>query len=144
MNFIEIVHSSQSNSKYFGKLQVSVKYRYSELPIENATVTIYRMGNPYVFINQLSTDKTGNTPIIELEAPPLEFSMKPSENLPYTEYAIRIMSPGLRTVEIYGVQIYPDETAIQPVIMYPADQYDTPEIITIEPPTLVAYYASDY
>lgn len=140
MNFIENIHSLQSNSKYFGKLQVNVKYRYSELPIENATVTIYRMGNPYVFINQLSTDKTGNTPIIELEAPPLEFSMKPSANLPYAEYAIRIMSPGLRTVEIYGVQIYPNEMAIQPVTMYPAAQYDTPEIIIIEPNPLVTNY----
>lgn len=137
MNFIENVHSLQSNSKYFGKLQVSVKYKYSELPIENATITIYRMGNPYVFINQLSTDQTGHTPIIELEAPPLEFSMKPSANLPYTEYAIQIIVPGLRTVEIYGVQIYPNEMAIQPVTMYLPVQYDTPEIIRIEPHALV-------
>lgn len=144
MNFIENVHSLQSSSKYFGKLQVSVKYWYSELPIENAAVTIYRMGNPYVFIDQLSTDKTGLTPIIELEAPPLELSMKPSENLPYTEYAIQISVPGLRTVEIYGVQIYPNEMAIQPVTMYPADQYNTPEIIIIEPHTLTAYYAANF
>lgn len=125
---------------YYGKLQVRVINETTGLPIKNAMVTIYRMGNPYVFIDELSTDKAGLTPIIELEAPSLEFSMKPSKNLPYSEYAIRILHKGLRTVEIYGVQVYPTQMSIQTVTMYLADNYNTPEIITIEPNLIGAWY----
>ena len=52
-----------------------------------------------------------------LDAPPLEYSMEPSENQPFSQYTIKVHAPGYRPVSISGVQIFSEQLALQQVRM---------------------------
>lgn len=134
------LYQAQTEVSSYGKLQVYVNCEMGARPVETATVRVYQMGNPNVFILEVDTNTSGYTPIIELSTPPLIYSLEPSEFLPYTEYAIQVIAPGLKTVEIFGIQVFPNVTAFQPVKLPPMDTTGLPEIIIIGPHTLVADY----
>jgi hypothetical protein len=92
-------------------------------------------------LEEIYTDISGNSPIIELPAPPLAYSLEPLDVLPYTTYIIQISAPQKITVEIYGTQIFPEVTAIQPVKLPPAQAINTVKRIIIEPHTLASNYS---
>lgn len=98
-----------------GRLQVRVIKGASYVPIENARITV--LGSPLSGERQppqvLQTNSSGLTNEIELNAPPIDFSMRPSNNLPYSTYDLKIEAEGYRDMIINGCQIFPDELAIQ-------------------------------
>lgn len=98
-----------------GKLQINVVTAVGAEPIPDATVTVSYTGNPSQTIEELKTDESGQTEVLELNTPPLELSMEPSERQPYSEYTIVVSAPGYRPIDISGIAVLPDETAIQPV-----------------------------
>lgn len=61
----------------------------------------------------LVTDSSGQSQIIELDAPPLAYSQEPFQPTPYSLYDLRIEREGFQSLIINGVQIFPEETAIQ-------------------------------
>ena len=77
-----------------GQYQVSVSDRLNNRPIENARVRISYTGAPDSTIEEVTTDSSGRTPVIELKTPPLEYSMEPVEQQPYSEYTIQIEAEG--------------------------------------------------
>ena len=79
---------AQTNMSDAGQLQVRVTSSIGFLPVENASIEISYTGDPSSVIEKLSTDKNGVSETIDLDAPPLEYSMEPSENQPYSEYTI--------------------------------------------------------
>ena len=103
-----------------GFLQINVVNIENNFPIENAKVTIAYKGEPGSTLEQLTTDTSGQTEDIELSAPPLEYSLQPGENQPYSEYNLTISAPGYQTAQISGTEILPDATAIQPVRLEPS------------------------
>ena len=60
----------------------------------------------------LTTNSSGESQIIELDAPPLEYSQQPTGQVPYTLYDLRVDRDGFETLVIKGIQIYPEELAI--------------------------------
>ena len=82
--------SMQQDMPDQGQLQVTVLDSASNRPVENATVRISYTGVPDNVIEEIRTDSSGKTPMLELAAPPLEYSMKPVEQQPYAEYTVRI------------------------------------------------------
>ena len=54
-----------------------------------------------------------------LAAPPPEYSLRPGEGQPYSDYNITVEAPGFRTVSVEGTEVLPDATAIQPIRMEP-------------------------
>lgn len=98
-----------------GKLQINVVTAVGAEPIPDAKVTISYTGNPSQIIEEVTTDKSGQTEVLDLNAPPLELSMEPSERQPYAEYTIVVSAPGYRPIDISGIAVLPDATAIQPV-----------------------------
>ena len=78
--------SMQQDMPDQGQLQVTVLDSASNRPVENATVRISYTGVPDNVIEEIRTDSSGKTPMLELAAPPLEYSMKPVEQQPYAEY----------------------------------------------------------
>ncbi len=52
-----------------------------------------------------------------LDAPPLEYSMEPSENQPFSQYTVKVTAPGYRPVSVSGVQIFSEQLALQQVQM---------------------------
>ena len=71
--------SMQQDMPDQGQLQVTVLDSASNRPVENATVRISYTGVPDNVIEEIRTDSSGKTPMLELAAPPLEYSMKPVE-----------------------------------------------------------------
>lgn len=89
----------------------------------------------------MSTDSSGNTPVIELAAPPVEFSQNPGEPKPYSEYDVYVSLDGYKPVIIEGAQILPDSTALQHIRLEPSVRIEPqPQNIPISPHTLYAIY----
>ena len=80
-------------------------------PIPGATITV-RQNNGTV-IEQLVTDESGNTPILELPTPPLEYSLEPDSPQPYSEYSLLLEGEGVQSILVEGTQILPGELSIQ-------------------------------
>ena len=99
-----------------GELEVRVLSEQGFLPIENATVNIGFTGEPGVF-ESVVTDDTGRTPRVELEAPPIEYSMEPGINQPYSEYTANIIVDGYEEMSISGISIMPEQTSILEVYL---------------------------
>ncbi|MGI6071261.1 MAG: peptidoglycan-binding protein [Blautia sp.] len=101
-----------------GNLQVVVRSS-DNYPIEGANVEISYSGDPDSVIERLTTDSSGQTPVIELNAPPVEYSLAPSEYQPYSEYTIRVTSPDLQTIDVSGSEILSGTISTQPITMPP-------------------------
>jgi hypothetical protein len=136
----ETFSSMEYDNASTGKLQVRVVCERGGRPIESAYVIIRSMDNPDMILLELFTDAIGSTSIIELPAPPFSCSMSPSCYLPYTEYNVQVSATGLKTVMVYGIQVFPDVTAILPIKMPTKDYCSDTITIVIEPHTLVKNY----
>lgn len=100
-----------------GQLKIHVTTERGFFPIKDASIRLSYMGNPTEIIEELSTDISGQTAAVELPAPPLEYSMEPSEFQPYSEYTIQVNASGYRPINISGISVLPDKTSIQNVRM---------------------------
>lgn len=100
-----------------GQLQIHVTTKRGFFPIKDASIRLSYTGNPTEIIEELSTDISGQTAAVELPAPPLEYSMEPSEFQPYSEYTIQVNASGYRPINISGISVLPDKTSIQNVRM---------------------------
>ena len=105
--------SMQQDMPDQGQLQVTVLDSASNRPVENATVRISYTGVPDTVIEEIRTDSSGKTPMLELAAPPLEYSMKPVEQQPYAEYTVRISAEGFTPKEVAGTEVLPHSIARQ-------------------------------
>lgn len=138
-----VLRSAQIDNSDTGKLKISVTSTLGLIPIQDATVTISYTGVPDVTIERLSTDSSGQTQVIDLPAPPLEYSMEPVEQQPYSEYNIQVEAPGYEPILISGTEILPDVTALQPIRMTPvelAPEGEPDEVIVIPDHTLYGEY----
>ncbi len=112
-----------------GTLRISLTNASTGNPVQGATIDISYTGNPSVTLEEVSTDDSGNSETITLNAPPLEYSMEPGEQQPYAEYTIQVKAPGYREITVSAIDILPGEAAIQNVRMEaedaPGNQIDT-------------------
>lgn len=119
-----------------GNLQIRVTSQ-GFFPIEDATITLSYTGDPSGSIEQITTDNSGQTETLALNAPPIEYSMEPSEQQPYAEYTIQVNASGYRPIDISGISVLPDTTAIQEVTLAPVDsKVPRPDNIVITANTL--------
>lgn len=131
----------QTDNTQLGRLQINVTSTLGLIPIQDATVTISYTGVPDVTIERITTDSSGQTEAIELPAPPIEYSVEPTEQMPYSEYNIQVEAPGYETVNVSGTEILPDVTALQPISMRPlAETNQTQELVVIPDHTLYGNY----
>ena len=106
-----------------GTLWIQLTNRSNGIPVEGAKISVSYTGNPSQIIEEVRSDDSGNTETLTLDAPPLEYSMQPSEQQPYSEYTIQITAPGYRGITVSAIDILPGEAAIQNVTM---DREDAP------------------
>ncbi len=125
-----------------GLFYASVTDEGTGKPIPNARVQIIDNDNPEFIIDELVTDSSGITDTIELPAPPVEYSLTPDAERPYSVYNIRIIAPDFETVGISGAEILSGETALQNVTMTPKTEEaeTTEELFVIPPHTLYMEY----
>ena len=98
-----------------GGLKVTVMTADGTRPVENALVKISYTGESGQTIEEVRTDSSGQTPVLDVKTPPLEYSMKPSEQQPYAEYTVQVEAEGFENSEIAGIQVLPSVRAEQPV-----------------------------
>lgn len=98
-----------------GGLKVTVMTADGTRPVENALVKISYTGESGQTIEEVRTDSSGQTPVLAVKTPPLEYSMKPSEQQPYAEYTVQVEAEGFENSEIAGIQVLPSVRAEQPV-----------------------------
>ena len=117
-----------------GLLQINVTSDVDSYPVSDAVISVSYTGVPDSTLEELNTDSSGQTETIELNAPPLEYSLDPSiEAQPYAEYTLDVRAPGFEPVSISGAEILPDVTAIQNVRLRPLTPADTGEEVFVIP-----------
>ena len=126
----------------YGKLNIHVVSDNSGFPIPDATVQITSENEPENIIEEAVTNNVGQLNDIELAAPPVDYSMTPSANKPYSEYTITISASGFESVEINGAEIFSGETAIQNASLLPlaTGETDSAELFVIPYHTLWGDY----
>lgn len=124
----------------FGKFRADVTSVTDNRPVEGARVSISYSGQPQNIIEEIMTDSSGQTPVIELEAPPVEYSLAPSATQPYSEYTVTVEAPGYEECVIAGSQVLGDVTSIQNATMLPKAQGQGAESFVIGPHTLYGDY----
>lgn len=128
--------TNNSNNIDTGFLEVDVTSSIDYTPVENATVSIAYTGDPESTIEQLTTNSSGQTEQISLAAPPLEYSMAPSDNQPFAEYTITVSAPGFENLSVSGSDIMSGELSIQPIRLTPATPVTSERNIVIPVNTL--------
>ena len=114
-------------------------------PIPNVLVTVKDMAlnGEQNTIAELLTDEVGQTPPIELPAPPIEFSLDPfSQQTPFSSYVIETSSAEYVSTSILGSLIFAASQSIQPIalesLLNRSRQLN--RTIIIGPPTLYGNY----
>lgn len=105
-----------------GQLKIQVVSRVNNRPIYNARISITYTGGPGTVLKTLMTDESGNTEEITLDTPPLQYSLEPSENQPYSEYSFQVDAEGFEPLLIAGAELLPTITALQIIRMSPLER----------------------
>lgn len=125
---------ASADTPELGSLQINLTSGLNSRPVADATIHISYTGVPDSILEELHTDSSGQTETIELNAPPLEYSLNPAiEEQPYSEYTLHIEAPGFESVSIAGVEILPTVKAIQNVTMNPSDTTGPSEEVFVIP-----------
>lgn len=124
-----------------GRLSVQVTSSVGFIPIKDAKISISLSQNPNTILEEVTTNISGETEMIELSAPPMELSLEPSEVQPYADYNLTITADGYQPVFIEGSEILSGEESIQPVSMNPIEEANLVQSdITIGDHTLFGNY----
>ena len=102
-----MLYPTQTATSDDGSLRVSTTSFDTKKAVPGAKITISYTGEPDRIIEEITTDESGNSEIISLPAPPIEYSMEPRANQPYSEYNISVSAPGYETVLIDAIEVLP-------------------------------------
>ena len=136
------IYPTQMNAQSFGRLRVRCMAT-GFVPIENASVNISYPNTQDNVIESLTTNAEGLTDIVQLPAPPREYSLDPnSDEQPYATYDITITAEGFKKAVYSDVEIFADTTAIHDALLEPLPPATgrTAELFVISPHTLYADY----
>lgn len=142
----KILHAAQmqdiSNNIDTGSMRVSVTSALGQIPIQDAKISISYTGEPENVIDELTTDISGLTELVNLPTPPIEYSMNPeSEVQPYANFNLVITAPDYEPVSVTGSELLANTTSFQPVRMNPLEVTEEDEKrVDIPPHTLWGDY----
>ena len=123
-----------------GRLRIHVDSTLTRSPVENARIRIFDTGQPEKALEEIGTDTNGNSETVELPAPPIEYSMEPSENQPYSEYTFQIQADGFEPLSISGAELFSGSLALQDVRLSPLEASGDFQNYTIPAHTLFGNY----
>lgn len=137
-----VQESETVDTNYAGTLKISVISSIGMIPVENATVSVSYTGDPDSPIVVLTTDSSGQTPVINLPAPPLALSLDPDAlEQPYSEYNITVTAEGYEPILVTGSEILADELSLQTIRLQPlAAGPDQEQVVVIPAHTLFGEY----
>ena len=102
-----------------GELQIFVTEGENPVPIPGARVRVSDPSSGQI-VAEVSTDASGQTPFLELPAPPIELSVAEGEvGRPYAVYNVTISAEGRQTLHIGGAEVLPTGRSIQRAALPP-------------------------
>lgn len=113
--------AARMNHVDMGKLRVETTSIVGRVPVENAKITISYTADPESPTEQLTTNANGQTEEMSIAAPPLEYSLEPSQPQPYAQYTVHVEAEGYRPVNVDGTNVLSGQTALQEVKMEPLE-----------------------
>ena len=136
------IRAMQEENTGKGQLQINVVSMADSVPISGAQISISYTGVPESTLERVDTDSSGQTEVLDLDAPPEEWSLDPAnERQPYSEYTLDVSAPGFEPVSIAGTEILANVKAIQNVRMRPSDVgREEEEVFVIPAHTLYGDY----
>lgn len=123
-----------------GKMRINVYDKQQGIPLADARISLAYTGNPERIINEITTDSEGAVNLDDLPTPPVEYSMEPGENQPFSEYTIDVNADGYEEINISGIDVFSGETSIQNVYLNEDDREIPENNIVIPVNTLYGSY----
>ena len=105
----------QTDTADKGNLKVEVVSGADNTPVEGAQIQISYSGEPGQQLEEVQTDENGMSDEVALDTPPLEYSMEPSENQPFSQYTIQVFAPGFRPFTVTGIELFSGQLSLQKV-----------------------------
>ena len=128
------IRAMQDEAAGKGELQINVTSTLDSRPIAEARISISYTGVPEQTLEQVTTDSSGQSEVLTLDAPPEEWSLDPNnERQPYSEYTLDVSAPGFEPVSIAGTEILANVKAIQNVRMRPSETGGEEEEVFVIP-----------
>ena len=106
-----------------GSLRIRTYTAGGALPVKGATVRITGAEEDNRLITySLLTDRDGQTDVITLPAPSVDYSLSPDPaELPYSVYDLVITAPGYLTKRINGLTVFSGVNSVQLINMIPGN-----------------------
>ena len=132
--YMRDIRAMQDEAAGKGELQINVTSTLDSRPIAEARISISYTGGPEQTLEQVTTDSSGQSEVLTLDAPPEEWSLDPNnERQPYSEYTLDVSAPGYEPVSIAGTEILANVKAIQNIRMRPSDTGGEEEEVFVIP-----------
>lgn len=131
----------RGNENSIGFLQVRTSTATNAIPIENAHVAVYREDGEKKLLHQVMvTNRSGETPTVQLPAPPESLSEAPGSIRPFSTYTILVHADGFRPVQNIHVPIFANVRSLLPVSLVPLEEFpqapNEPQVFVGQEPNL--------
>ena len=102
-----------------GYLQVNTFFQGVGSPAQGATVRVFNSDTKSI-VSESQTDAQGQVKNIALITPPIEYSLQYGSPRPFNQYDVQVIYQEYQSVYISNVQLFPERTAIQNVLLLPS------------------------
>lgn len=136
-----ITEMMRGNENSIGFLQVRASTGTNAIPVSGAHVTVYREEDGKKLLHQvMMTNKSGETPTVQLPAPPESLSESPGNSNSFSTYTILVHADGFQPVQNIRVPIFANILSIQPVSLIPLEEFpknpNVPQVFIGQEPNL--------
>ena len=102
-----------------GYLQVNTFFQGVGSPAQGATVRVFDSDTKSI-VSESQTDAQGQVKNIALITPPIEYSLQYGLPRPFNQYDVQVIYQDYQSAYISNVQLFPEQTAIQNVLLLPS------------------------
>ena len=102
-----------------GYLQVNTFFQGVGSPAQGATVRVFNSDTKSI-VSESQTDAQGQVKNIALITPPIEYSLQYGLPRPFNQYDVQVIYQDYQSEYISNVQLFPEQTAIQNVLLLPS------------------------
>lgn len=108
-----------------GYLVVAVTTAQNAVPLENALVTVSSVdeNGAAELLFTTRTNRSGQTAVLPLPAPPLGNSLEPGSSNPYARYAVSVDMDGYQPIATNDLTVFADVVATLPVYLVPLEEF---------------------
>lgn len=118
------------NTESIGFLIVEVRTANGAIPVEGAQVYVYPLaenGDKNDAVYSLTTDSSGRTQRVALEAKSKSLSLAPGNEVPFMSYNVTVTAPGFYSSDKSRVPVFEGVTSILPFELIPLSEYANSE-----------------